>query len=70
LALLDGGMLRCMEPRLLERACGGWLAIAPPDSPVAVAVTADDEQAARDRLHEALEEWARLLEAASLRTDG
>lgn len=50
--------------RLIERECGGWLAIAGADSPVRVAVTAPDERSARDALRRELDEWRRLLARA------
>lgn len=57
------------SPELIERACGGWLARAPRESPVHIAVTADDESAARNALASELSEWDRLLEAAASNPD-
>ena len=56
------------QPQLIERACGGWLARAPRESPVHIAVTADNEAAAREALASALKEWDRLLGVASAGT--
>lgn len=53
------------DPQVIERACGGWLARAPSDSPVRIAVTADTEAGAREALADALEEWGRLLASAA-----
>lgn len=53
------------KPQLIERACGGWLALAPHESPVHIGVTADNEGAAREALAAALKEWDRLLGAAA-----
>lgn len=56
------------QPQLIERACGGWLALAPREAPVRIGVTADDEGAAREALTAALKEWDRLLGVAASRT--
>lgn len=53
------------EPQLIERQCGGWLAIAPPDSPVAIAVVGADEPATRAGLAASLSRWNELLAQAA-----
>jgi hypothetical protein len=59
-------MNNSQTPVLIERDCGGWLALAPAASPVRIAVTAADEAPARESLRASLEEWDRLLAAASV----
>jgi hypothetical protein len=63
-------MTDATQPQVLERACGGWLARAPRESRVHIAVTADDEATARQALAVALAEWDRLLgQAAAEKSD-
>lgn len=57
------------EPHLIERACGGWLAVASKDSPVRIAVVATDEAGARAALTRSLGDWTRLLAAATVSHD-
>lgn len=44
-------------PVTVHRACGGWLAIAPPASACRFAVTADTEEQAVERFWAADEKW-------------
>lgn len=55
------------EPVILSRKSGGFLAVAPLDSPVRIAVTAATEDAARIDFRAAIERWDLLLRSA---TDG
>jgi hypothetical protein len=52
-----------IEPKILPRECGGWLAITPRWSPIRIGVTGATEAAARDRFRAALAKWAEALAA-------
>ena len=43
-----------MEPRLIEMDPGGWLALTPPDAPVALGVFGSTAAEARQRLDDAI----------------
>jgi hypothetical protein len=51
-----------IEPRLLRREDGGWLAVSPPDAPLHVGVAAWSADDARDRFARELDAWADLLD--------
>ncbi len=51
-----------MEPHLIERRCGGWLAVTDDDSPVRVGVVGDTEDEARERFRDALARWRAAYE--------
>jgi hypothetical protein len=51
-----------LEPRLIERRSGGWLAVTDDDSPVRVGVVGDTEDEARERFREALVRWRAAYE--------
>lgn len=53
------------EPRLFNRKCGGWLAVAPPDSPLRIAVTGPTEETVTVEFHRAIERWKLLLSSAT-----
>lgn len=50
-------------PRVVHRACGGWLAFSAPNSPLKIGVTAETEDAVRADYEEALAGWLALLAA-------
>jgi hypothetical protein len=56
-----------MNAMLIERECGGWLAITPDGSRLNIAVTAASADEARDQLDAALVAWDALLERAAHR---
>jgi hypothetical protein len=51
-----------LEPRLIERRSGGWLAVTEDDSPVRIGVVGASEAEARERFHEALTRWRAVYE--------
>jgi hypothetical protein len=51
-----------LEPRLIERRNGGWLAVTDDDSPVRIGVVGGTEAEARERFHEALTRWRAAYE--------
>jgi hypothetical protein len=51
-----------LEPRLIERRNGGWLAVTEDDSPVRIGVVGGTEAEARERFHEALTRWRAAYE--------
>jgi hypothetical protein len=51
-----------LEPRLIERRGGGWLAVTEDDSPVRIGVVGDTEADARERFNEALAQWRAAYE--------
>lgn len=54
-----------MEPTLIERECGGWLAVAPPGTSPAIAVTGESAEAAQREFGLSWEAWQALLAQAS-----
>lgn len=53
--------LRHMEPELVSRECGGWIAIAPKGAAIRIAVTAFSEGEARAEFTKSLECWIKNL---------
>jgi hypothetical protein len=51
-----------LEPRLIERRNGGWLAVTEDDSPVRIGVVGATEAEARERFREALARWRAAYE--------
>lgn len=54
-----------MQPILLRRLSGGWLAISEPDSPLRIGVAGDTEEEARTKFDRAVTAWQRLWTDAS-----
>jgi hypothetical protein len=52
--------LYLVEPVLIERRCGGWLAITPRGWPLGIGVTADTRDAAVMQFREMLERWKHI----------
>jgi len=50
-----------IEPNVVQRECGGWLATAPKWSPLRIGVTAATETDVREAFRLALDHWATLL---------
>ena len=55
-----------LEPQLIERRTGGWLAVTDDTSPVQVGVVGDTEDEARERFREALARWRTAYERDDL----
>lgn len=47
-------------PRLIERHCGGWLAVTPRNWPLAVGVQSDTREGAVAAFQTAMERWSRI----------
>jgi hypothetical protein len=62
-------MSEAHEPILIERACGGWLAVTQPDDSLRIGVTADTEAEARAAFDEAVVAWERLLALSAERAE-
>jgi hypothetical protein len=52
-----------IQPRLVARECGGWLAISPHGSALRIGVTAATESEAREAYHQSLAQWLATLRA-------
>lgn len=50
-----------MSPRITERRCGGWIAFSPSGHGLKIGVTADTEDAAREKFRVTVAEWEKLL---------
>ncbi len=50
-----------IEPNLVRRACGGWLALAPTGAIVRIGVTASTEGEARDQFRFVFNRWVEIL---------
>lgn len=56
----------CMpEPVLIERHCGGWLAVSPRHAAIKIGVTAPDERTAKDLYEITYDNWLRTLSQES-----
>lgn len=51
-----------IAPRVVPRACGGWLAVSPRWARFSVGVTGQTEEEARDRFHSVFARWVSLME--------
>ena len=49
------------SPRLVQRHCGGWLALAPESASLKIGVWADDEDTARVKYRTAVSAWHKTL---------
>lgn len=49
-----------MQPRLIERECGGWLALSPDGALIRIGVTGTTDAETREAFGRAAAEWARL----------
>jgi hypothetical protein len=52
------------SPRIIQRKCGGWLAVSAPHEDLRIGVTAESEDAVRDKYQAAVTDWRRNLSAA------
>jgi len=59
-----------MESRLIERECGGWLAVTAPGNSPKIGVTAASPGEAKAAFAKADHAWRRLLIEASRRSVG
>jgi len=55
--------LRHMEPEVVSRECGGWMAKAPKDAAIRITVTAVSEAEARKQFAQSLACWIQNLSA-------
>ncbi len=51
-----------VEPVLIERHCGGWLAITPQGWPLGIGVTAETKADAEKKFREELERFSKIRE--------
>ena len=58
----DDPAMYAVKPHLIERECGGWLAITPRGWPLSIGVTAESEAGARKEFAAALERWLKIKE--------
>lgn len=58
----DDSALYAVKPVLMERRCGGWLAVTPRGWPLSLGVTAPSSDKAVTEFHAALDRWARISE--------
>jgi hypothetical protein len=49
------------RPRLVERRCGGWLAISPKNEPLKIGVTAETEEGAARLFSSTFRAWRESL---------
>lgn len=52
---------RHIAPLLVDRECGGWLAVTPDDAPFRIGVTAETEGEARSRFSATVTAWLETL---------
>ena len=56
----DDPAIYSVQPVLISRRCGGWLAITPRGWPISIGVTADTEAEARREFEVALDRWSKI----------
>jgi hypothetical protein len=49
-------------PRIVARACGGWMAFSPAWARFSIAVTADTEEEARQRFEVTFSRWVSIVD--------
>ena len=59
--------IEAKSPRLVHRHCGGWLALAPESASLKIGVSADSEDAAREKYRTAVVEWEATLALGCVR---
>ena len=59
---VSNGSFAQIQPQLLRREDGGWLAVSPDDAPLHIGVAAWSADEARNRFVRELREWRRLLD--------
>jgi len=52
-----------IEPQIVHRECGGWLATTPASAALRMGVTAVTEDEARAKFRQAVSRWAESLQA-------
>lgn len=52
---------RLDHPKLIHRACGGWLAVSPDGACLRIGVTAETEDGARKRYQQTVARWMETL---------
>ena len=61
----DQQALYAVKPQLVERKCGGWLAITPRGWPLSIGVTAETNAEAKREFEAALDRWSKIKETPS-----
>lgn len=46
-----------IEPKLIERHCGGWLAVSADSEPLKIGTTGGDEREAREEYYRSYKKW-------------
>jgi len=54
------------SPRLVQRKCGGWLALSPAGDSLQFGVAAESSDAAEQKYRSSRAEWKRALELAAV----
>lgn len=54
------------SPRLIERKCGGWLALTPAGDSLQFGVAAETSEAAEQKYRHSLAEWKRTLDLGAV----
>ena len=52
-----------IPPRIIERRCGGWIAVSGPGAEIRIGVTADSKEGALKKFEAAMLDWQRTLQA-------
>lgn len=60
--MVNDPAIYAVKPHIVERACGGWMAMTPRGWPLSIGVTAETETEAREAFDAALARWARIAE--------
>lgn len=57
-----------LNPRIIHRECGGWLALSPPDEALRIGVVASTQDAAEAQYRASLAQWRLAFSEAANRT--
>jgi hypothetical protein len=55
--------IESIQPLIMRRECGGWLATSPADAAIRLGVTAGTEAEARKKFTQSLARWIEILES-------
>ena len=58
---LEENLIKQIEPDLLERHCGGWLAKSPGNCPIKIGITGHTKEDAKARYQLSIRKWVDTL---------
>jgi hypothetical protein len=62
----DSERIAAINPDLIHRTCGGWLAVSPRGTGLSLGVTAPSKEKAREKFRYVLARWLEILTEKTL----